>query len=90
MVQENNETVQKKETKFKHKQLDNTDIHINEVLKSDNLEIFEETIIGNNATRFYNLLKNPPKNPKRVKMIKDALRLFPEPDEPTEIDIELF
>ena len=62
---------------------------IDEVLKSKNIEILEETITGPAAVRFYKLLKNPPKDPEREKMIKDALRLFPEPNKPIKVDIYL-
>jgi hypothetical protein len=89
MVQEKNETIQKKEVKFKHKKLDKTEVHIDEALKSKNIEILEDIITGDNATHFYMLLKNPPKNPKREEKIKESLQLFPEPDKPSEIDIEL-
>ena len=89
MVQEKNKNIQKKDLHFKQNQLNNADVNIDEALRSQNLEILEEIITGNNAIKFYNLLKNPPNNPKREEKIKEALNLFPEPDKSTEIDVEL-
>ena len=85
MVQEKNEIIQKKEAKLKQ----NTEVHIDEALRSKNIEILEDIITGKNAIEFYTLLKNPPKNPKREKKIIESLDLFPEPDKPSEIDIDL-
>jgi hypothetical protein len=67
--------------------------HLKEIksegLNSTNLDLLEEKVTGSAAVRFYNLLKNPPKDPKREKLIKEALRLFPSPNNPTEIDVDL-
>ena len=57
--------------------------------ESQNGSIREETVTGDEATRFHNLLENPPYNPEKDKMIDDAIRAFPNPDEPTEIDLEI-
>jgi len=61
----------------------------NEGLKSTNINLLEEKVTGSAAVRFYNLLKNPPKDPKREKLIKEALRLFPHPNHSAEIDVDL-
>ena len=61
----------------------------NEALNSNNLKLLEEKITGSAAVRFYNLLKKPPIDPKREKLIKEALCLFPNPNIPTEIDVDL-
>jgi hypothetical protein len=61
----------------------------NEDLNSKNIKLLEEKITGSAAVHFYNLLKNPPIDPKRGKIIKEALYLFPDPNNPTEIDVEL-
>ena len=44
---------------------------------------------GEDAVRFYELLTNPPDNPEREAFIREALQRFPDPDKPTEIDIDL-
>ncbi len=54
-----------------------------------NFEIYEEKINGDAAIRLYNLIFKPPKDPEREKIIKEAIKLFPEPEKSTEIDIDL-
>jgi hypothetical protein len=49
----------------------------------------ENEISGEAAIQFYNKLKNPPKNKKRDKMVNEALKMFPNPDQPQEIEIDL-
>lgn len=53
----------------------------------------EVVITGEAAERLWKMLDDPEKyNPKwkeQQKMIKEALEKFPNPEEPTEIDIEL-
>ena len=56
---------------------------------SNTINLLEEKVTGSAAVRFYNLLKNPPLDPKREKLIKDALRLFPNPNNPAELDVDL-
>lgn len=50
-------------------------------------------ITGEAAIKFKMMLDNPEKyNPKwkeQQKMMKEALEAFPDPDEPTEVDIDL-
>ncbi len=51
--------------------------------------ITEEIITGEEAIRFRDLLENPPDDPERISIIEEAIRKFPEPNKPTEIDIKM-
>lgn len=91
MEKDNNESLQEKKPKIesKHSLLENNKENNIELLNSENMEIIEETIMGIKAIQFLDIIKNPSKDPKREKMIKKALFLFPKPDKPTEIDLKL-
>ena len=58
-------------------------------LDQDPTEPDENEITGEAAIAFFNKLKNPPKNKKRDKMVQNALNIFPNPDQPQEIEIDL-
>jgi hypothetical protein len=68
--------------------------HIKEIKSersnSNTTNLLEEKVTGSAAVRFYNLLKTPPRDPQREKLIKEALRLFPHPNNPAEIDVDLW
>ncbi len=51
--------------------------------------LVEIEITGHSARRLAELLAHPPKDPRRKKLIQDAVKKFPEPGRPTEIDIDL-
>ncbi|MCF2137337.1 MAG: hypothetical protein K9W43_08900 [Candidatus Thorarchaeota archaeon] len=57
--------------------------------ESVEVEPSEDVITGKEAIRFYSLIMSPPENPLREKIIEDALRKFPNPEQPTEVDIDL-
>lgn len=61
----------------------------NEALEKKDIKLEEEKITGVAAIRFYNLLKNPPKDSKKEQIIEEALRLFPNPEKSTKVDIKL-
>jgi len=52
-------------------------------------ELVEEVVTGDEAVLIYDLLMNPPEDPERIKFIEEALQEFPEPDKPSEVDIDL-
>ena len=58
-------------------------------LNIQNSKIFEEEITGAAALLLYNLIINPKLDPKREEIIKEALNLFPEPEKPKELEIDL-
>jgi len=53
------------------------------------LEMFEEELTDEGAIELYNLLFNSKPNPEKKRFVKEALELFPQPDKPTDIDIDL-
>lgn len=54
-----------------------------------NPKIYEEETTGNAAILFHNLLFNQKSDPKRIKMIKEAIKLFPEPENSRELEIDI-
>ncbi len=51
--------------------------------------VSETTISGIPATEMYALLQNPPKNPQKNQLIRDALKRFPHPEQETRLEIDL-
>ncbi|MDF1539195.1 MAG: hypothetical protein P1Q69_09875 [Candidatus Thorarchaeota archaeon] len=49
-------------------------------LAQSEIEWSEETVTGEDAVRFYEMLTNPPDDSEREEFIKEALQKFPEPD----------
>jgi len=59
------------------------------IIQNRHLEMFEEELTDEGAIELYNLLFNSKPNPKKKRFVKEALALFPQPDKPTDIDIDL-
>ncbi len=51
--------------------------------------VAEEMVTGEEARMLYDFLMNPPDDPQRDRLIEEALKEFPNPEEPTELDIDL-
>lgn len=49
----------------------------------------EERMSEDETQILYKLLTNPKDNPNRKRILREALELFPNPEQPTEIDIDL-
>ncbi len=58
-------------------------------LELTNLEISEEEITGDVASQLYNILFKQERDLKKMKLIKEALKLFPEPDKSKELKINI-
>ncbi len=56
---------------------------------STETELSDDVITGEDAVRFYELITSPPKDTLRERIIEEALQRFPNPEEPTDVDIDL-
>jgi hypothetical protein len=49
----------------------------------------ENILTGEEAHRFYEQIRHPPPNSKAKAELKKALKIFPDPDKPTELPLDL-
>jgi len=82
-------TIQNKKSKYKSSEEEHPISEDEDFLKSKTFVVQEEMITGADALGFHKYLTNTLNDPKVDRMVKEALKMFPDPDKPTKIRIKI-